>query len=399
MFNKEKYIVEKRKGKNLDEITLKQILEKYKTPMYVFDLKKLKQRINYIKNHLPSKVKICYAIKANTFIVKEIEDVVDRFEVCSPGEFEICKEKNINSDKIFISGINKSQQDIQTIIENSEVRFFSIESMQQLELLRKCKKNIKALIRVTSGNQFGIDIENVEEIIKNRKNYGNIEIKGIQYFSGTQKTSIKILRKELEKLLEFVKILKEKYDFTVKELEFGTGFPVYYFKDKEFDEESFLGEFSDLINSMDYEGNIVLEIGRSIVASCGVYITTVVDKKTNNQQNYAIVDGGMNHLVYYGQFMAMKVPHMDIYPKRTNDIDEKWNVCGSLCTINDILIKQLNTKLEIGDILIFKNTGAYCSTEGISLFLSRDLPSVIEIKEDGSMELLRGAKPTYKLNF
>ena len=150
---------------------------------------------------------------------------------------------------------------------------------------------------------------------------------------------------------------------------------------------------------MEYKGKIVLELGRSIAASCGYYITKVVDKKTNKGQNYAILDGGINHITYYGQTMAMKLPKCSIYPQRENTENEKWNLCGSLCTINDILVKQFPVgNLQIGDVFIFENTGAYCMTEGISLFLSRELPQVIKLKEDGSLELVRDSLPTYVLN-
>ena len=89
----------------------------------------------------------------------------------------------------------------------------------------------------------------------------------------------------------------------------------------------------------------------------------------NKGQNYAIVDGGIHHLVYYGQTMAMKFPHLEIYPARNDENTEDWNLMGSLCTINDIIIKQYPvSNLQIGDAFIFKNTGAYCMTEGISLF-------------------------------
>ena len=43
-------------------------------------------------------------------------------------------------------------------------------------------------------------------------------------------------------------------------------------------------------------------------------------------------------------------------------------------------------KLNIGDTFVFKKTGAYSITEGISLFLSRDLPKVIINK--GSKNIL-----------
>ena len=382
----------------MDEVLLNKIASNVGTPTYVYDIRKLKNRINYIKEHLPSRVEICYAIKANTFIVKDIEQDVFRFEVCSPGERKICQKMNVDDSKILISGVNKSNEEIQEIMDSSNIQLFSVESMNQFELLKNTNKKIDILLRLTSGNQFGINKSEIEEIIKNRNEYPNINIKGIQFFSGTQKTSTKILKKEVEKLEEFIKELKDKYDFTTNELEYGTGFPVYYFKNSEFDEEEYFKEFSEIINNLDYDGKIILEIGRSIVASCGYYITKIIDKKTNKDQNYAIVDGGINHVVYYGQSMAMKVPYMDIYPKRDNLKKERWNICGSLCTINDILIKQLEETIEIGDIIVFKNVGAYSATEGIALFLSRDLPKVIKLNEDNSIEIIRDNTSTYQLN-
>ena len=259
-------------------------------------------------------------------------------------------------------------------------------------------QNINVLIRITSGNQFGINEEEAENIIKNRNLYKNLNILGIQYFSGTQKKSIKNLNKELDKIQTFIDFLGERYNFETKQLEFGAGFPVQYFQNEDFDEETFLNEFSELIDNIKFEGEIILELGRSIAANCGYYITKVVDTKTNKGQNYAILDGGIHHLVYYGQSMAMKLPICDVYPKKEKN-DEKWNLCGSLCTVNDILVKQFPTgNLKINDLLIFKNTGAYCMTEGISLFLSRDLPTVLKINKNNKIELIRENLPTYKFN-
>lgn len=386
----------------MEEKTIEQLLENFKTPAYIFDIQKLKNRVKFLKESLPENVLLCYAIKANTFIVKEIEDCIDRLEVCSPGEYEICKASNIAGNKILITGVYKTPKVIKDIIENEkDVDYFTIESMEQFRLIKDIKKDkkIKIMLRLTSGNQFGINEEEIEKIIKNYDKYENIEIIGIQYFSGTQKTSLKIIQREIDYVDGFVKELKEKYQFETKELEFGPGFPVYYFQNTEFDEEAYLKEFSQIISNMEYKGKIVLELGRSIAASCGYYITKVVDKKTNKGQNYAILDGGINHITYYGQTMAMKLPKCSIYPQRENTENEKWNLCGSLCTINDILVKQFPVEnLQIGDVFIFENTGAYCMTEGISLFLSRELPQVIKLKEDGSLELVRDSLPTYVLN-
>ena len=378
---------------------IKNIVENYETPTYVFDIKTLKDRIKYLKDSLPEKLKLCYAIKANTFIVKDIENDVDRFEVCSNGEYEICHEKKVDDSKILISGINKDSNLINKIISESDIRLFSIETMSQYESLKKQKENVKILIRITSGNQFGINEDECKKIFEENKKYSHIEIVGLQYFTGTQKNSIKVLKKELDYMDNLIEEIENTYDIKIKELEFGTGLPVHYFENDSFDEDSFLKEFGDLFKNIKFKGDILLEIGRSISASCGMYLTKVVDLKTNKNENFAIVDGGINHLVYYGQFMAMKIPHMEIYPKRDDTNIKEWNICGSLCTINDILVKKLKvSNLEVGDVLIFKNTGAYCMTEGISLFLSRDLPQVLINDENNNIRVVRNITPTYKFN-
>ncbi len=386
----------------MEEKMLKQILEKFKTPAYVFDIGKIKNRIKYLREKLPKGISLCYAIKANTFVVKDIEENIDRFEVCSPGEYEICKKQNINKDKILVTGVYKTPEVIQNIIQNeNETNYFTIESMEQFNEINKTKKNrkIKIMLRLTSGNQFGINEDEVEAIISKRTEYSNIDIAGIQYFSGTQKTSLKILQREIDYMDNFLTRLEKEYNYLASEFEFGPGFPVYYFQNTEFDENAYLDEFSNMISNMKFKGKKILELGRSIAASCGNYITTVVDRKINKGQNYAILDGGIHHLTYYGQSMAMKLPKCEIYPERTNKENEKWNLCGSLCTINDILVKQFPVgNIQIGDVFIFENTGAYCMTEGISLFLSRELPAVIKIDENKNISLIRENIPTYLLN-
>ena len=67
--------------------------------------------------------------------------------------------------------------------------------------------------------------------------------------------------------------------------------------------------------------------------------------------------------------------------------------------MNDILAKAVSLpEMAIGDTLCFHNTGAYCMTEGISLFLSRDIPEVYLIREDGQRVLARQRFETAPLN-
>lgn len=380
------------------------VLSKYKTPFYVFDIKALRDRIDHIRSSMPAGVAICYAIKANTFIVNEICDHADKFEVCSPGELSICLQQGIPAEKLVISGVYKTPEVFEELFEaNIPIGCYTAESTVQFDLLRglahkhKCK--IKLLLRLSSGNQFGMDEAEVERIIAEHSGDEYVSIIGIQYFSGTQKTSLKKFQREIDHLDEFMAELEEKFGFKSEELEFGTGFPVSYFEGEKTDEEALFKGFSEILLSMKYKAKLSLEIGRSIAACCGSYFTSVVDAKTNKDQNYAIMDGGMHQLVYFGQFMAMKKPFLEVLPSRDTGEEKEWNLCGSLCTANDILVKQLPVRdLHIGDTVVFKNTGAYCPTEGISLFLSRDLPRVILLGEDGSITSVREPIDTYEFN-
>ena len=382
----------------------KKLISEVSTPFYVFDINVLRDRIDYLNSMMPENVHLCYAMKANPFVVKEIDEIIEKYEICSYGEWNIAKKMGVSDSKMVISGVYKdeiSMEDILNNYKNGEV--FTIESLNQIELLNKLtkekKKVINIILRLTSGNQFGMCEEEIIEILENRAKYEYLNIMGIQYFSGTQKKLSKRIIKELEYVDEFVLNLKNNLGFVVEELEFGPGFPVVYFEtEQDFDEQTYLMEIADKIKNMKYQGHITMELGRSIVASCGSYYTKVVDKKTNKEGNFAVLDGGMNHLVFYGQMMAMKKPMLDILPKREDKILENWNLVGSLCTINDLIVKQLPvSNLEIGDIFVFKNTGAYSMTEGISLFLSRDLPKVVFV-QGGEMKIVRENINTYKFN-
>ena len=78
---------------------------------------------------------------------------------------------------------------------------------------------------------------------------------------------------------------------------------------------------------------------------------------------------------------------------------ENYEICGSLCTVSDVIIRQVPlANPETGDILVFERTGAYSVTEGISLFLSRDLPRIY-IKNGKELREIRKQIQTEELNY
>ena len=371
------------------------------TPSYIFDIKAVKDRIAFIRQNLDKGIRVCYAMKANPFFVEDLIDVVDSFEVCSPGEYQICKALDVPKDKIVLSGVFKEEQDIKNIVnECKDAPVYTIESLSQLNLLSQVAKDnnlvLNVYLRLSSGNQFGVDEETVKKVISNLNIYSSLHFLGLQLYSGTQK-KIEQVQKELDYLNNFIKSLEETYGVKFEHLEYGPGLRINYFESEpDFDE---LGQLQALNASLKQFSRfkIQLEMGRFIAAPCGEYHTKIVDTKFTNNISYLIIDGGINQLNYYGQTMAMKPPF--IKASKTSGDLAHWTICGSLCTVADVIIKNYPLyDAKIGDELVFLKTGAYSITEGIYLFLSRDLPKVYKRYEDGKIELVRDTINAYKIN-
>ncbi len=400
--------------------TYEEIVKNTGTPAYVFDTDVLRKRILHIKNTLGENINLCYAMKANPFVVGSIGDEIDRYEVCSPGEFRICERAEVDIDKVVLSGVWKEDKDTARIIKAyGDKILYTAESENQFKLVNsEAEKNgivVNVILRVTTGNQFGIDEEKICEIIANRAQYKGVNIRGIQHFSGTQRHNLKIYKEEIDFCDNFIERLEREYGYVAEELEFGTGFFVDYFRPKterekqkqlekgRFDEEALMRDFANLLADMKFKGEITLEIGRFIAAYCGKYYTSVVDDKVNHGIHFCIADGGMHQVNYYGQMMGMKLPYYRQL-KATGEIydggTDKINLCGALCTINDNIVKEmLVTDAKKGDIFEFQNVGAYSMTETPALFLSRDLPKVYLYSQSGGLKLMRDRFETDALNY
>ena len=425
------------------------IIKEYKTPFYLYDISELKSRVDMMKKHLPD-IGLCYAMKASPILAGFITDYVDRLEVCSPGEYEICIRDGISPDKLLVSGVNKTRESINRILELGGAEgLFTIESPEHFEILEECYKGYLELIekfnslgevpekmgcyiRLTSGNQFGVDKATLEELCEKVINSKYLKLVGIHYFSGTQK-SMKKIEKELTMLAEYGPELAEKAkeDYGLREksangnardafeglsLEYGPGIGIDYFRKSDDDKpvlESLAErlaeneqEMVDLTELVEKTGirnsfsNITFEYGRYIASTCGKYITGIADVKLSDGTNYAILEGGLHQIVYYSSMAGMKVPFVEyIKGDKAKEIGTEgledssktdYVLAGSLCSINDILVRRISLpKLDIGDALCFNLAGAYSATEGIALFLSRDLPAILVKDIDGNIQMVR----------
>lgn len=383
---------------------LKKTAEQFQTPAYLFDLDVLAEHVTQMKERLYGKAHLCFAIKANPFLTKRMSKMVDRLEVCSMGEYHICKELEIPPEKILISGVMKKECELMEILDNYQERsFYTAESLNQYQLLEKWslqhQKIISVYLRLTSGNQFGMDLETIQTIIRKRKSAPYMNILGIHFFSGTQKKSMDKIEKELKMLNEICLDLRTQENFVVEELEYGPGLAAYYFDGQEDKSSLNVDELAEILARLKPTAKITLEMGRALSSVCGYYMTRIMDVKENDGKRYCIVDGGNHQINYDGQIRGMYRPNIQIFPEKEESTELEWTICGALCTVNDILVQKLPVaNLEVGDLLCFERTGAYSMTEGMSLFLSHNLPQIVMYCEKEGWKQVRTGIATYQWN-
>lgn len=387
------------------------------TPCYVFSADAFKERIGLVQKQLPS-IPICYAMKANAFLLHCLPDAIRRVEVCSPGELRICERLGIAPERMIYSGVMKEEMDVREALQYG-VAIITAESTGQYQLIcRLANRPVQVLLRLSSGNQFGMSAEDIDFVFESRRSDDKGSIIGLHYYSGTAKKKAAQIQKDLDQLQRELIHLKEKYCFEPALVEYGPGLSVQYFgSNEESDEEDdrhLLQLAAPLFASFSDDYPLSLEFGRFLAAPAGTYYTMVRDKKRTDGLNYLICDGGIHHIRYYGQLMGMQVPPIRVIRKERmetvtdrseNGLDaqegrnEKYCICGSLCTTADVLVREVSfpEKISVRDVLSFGRCGAYAVTEASALFLSRPMPAVY--LEDGEeIKLLRDVIMTDELN-
>lgn len=378
--------------------------KKYGTPLYLLDYDSLNLRVSEMIRMTPENAQLCYAIKANPFLVKTLTPTGILFEACSPGEFAICRELSVPPKQIVFSGVYKSRQDVRSAYEH-RLHTITLESLTQCRYLIDTIRQSPdvheqmVIVRLTSGNQFGMSANDVREAVRALKDIPSVRLRGIHYFTGTQKKWAQV-ETELAFITGFCDSLKTDLGVDIPEIEYGPGLAVDYFSGSPSENLEEYERLCELLRKSQYR--FVIEAGRYIAASSGTYATRIVDIKSDDDQRYCIIDGGINHITYFGQILGMKVPtvrHIAPRSAASGAAEKDYCICGSLCTTADVVIRKLPLRdPQLDDILVFENIGAYSITEGIYLFLSHALPIVLGTTGDKDL-LLRDSIETYTINF
>jgi diaminopimelate decarboxylase len=382
------------------------LVEKYGSPLYVYNEQILRQRCREMKNLItyPHFI-VNYSTKANgnLTLLKIIRDEGLYVDAMSPGEIYVELQAGFTPDQILYVGNNVSAEEMRYAIDrNIQV---SVDSVSQLEMYGKLNPGGDVFVRfnpdvgvghhekvVTGGKKtkFGVERKYIPEV-KALLNEYHLWLIGINQHIGS-------LFMEGEPYVEGVKsLLKIAENFeNLEYIDFGGGFGIPYHKQdgqKRLELEG-LGRLLDQtitewVKMYGKEVTFKIEPGRYIVAECGVLLGNVYTVKINYEIKYVGTDLGFNVLtrpVIYDSYHDIEIYRKD---DKISSKQEEVAIVGNICETGDIIAKnRLLPEIFEGDVLGVLDAGAY----GFSMcsnYNNRLRPAEVLIKANGEDVLIR----------
>lgn len=367
-----------------------ELVEKYGTPLYVMDEALIRSNCRRYINSFKvkeNKNKVVYAGKAflTLSMCQLIKEEGMNLDVVSGGEVYTAYKSNFPMDKVFFHGNNKTLDEIEMAISYNvgafvADNFYEIDKIN--EIAKKHNKIQKVFLRITPGieahtheyiktgcidSKFGFTMLNNKTLsaVKRVIAYSNLELVGLHCHIGSQIFSIDPYLDEVDIMLNIIKSIKEETGYSIKELNLGGGFGIYY---KEGDEPKEIEEFCSCIlekaekTSSELKIDIpklIIEPGRSIVGNAGTTLYTIGSiKNIPNVKKYAAIDGGMTDNIRPALYKA------EYECVIANKVESPWkevvSISGKCCESGDILLNNVELpEMYSGDILAVFSTGAY----------------------------------------
>lgn len=377
-----------------------------RTPFYAYDRQLIINRVSQLLNILPAEVSLNYAIKANPYpsLVHLMAGQVTGFDVASKKEMLLALQTGMPADKISYAGPGKTQADIEaaiiagvTLHAESENEIATIESAaEKLKLRANLAIRVNPSFELKSSGMkmsggakpFGIDEEKIPEVLMSLSSR-QVRLRGFHIYSGSQNLNAAAIISAQQQTFKLAKHLIElSTSITNKKVDYlniGGGFGIPYFaKEQALDIQVIANNLKDLIlQYQDVVDNLelIIELGRYLVAEAGVYVSKIVDKKESRGTQYLVCDGGLHHHLAnsgnFGQVIRKNYP-LAIGNKLNGSKLEQVNIVGPLCTPLDILAeKVILPQSNIGDYVVIFQSGAYGASASPKDFLSQ--PQLSEI--------------------
>ena len=372
------------------------------TPFYAYDRERLNQRVALLREHLPPEIHLHYAMKANPMpaVVQHMASLVDGIDIASGGEQRVALDTPTDPGDISFAGPGKSDADLRCAIAAGIV--LNMESEAEMERIAVIGTQLgiqpKVAVRVnpdfelkSSGmkmgggpKQFGVDTERVPEMLARIGALG-LGFQGFHIYSGSQNLKAASIQEAHEKTFALAIRLAADAPSPVLTLNIGGGFGIPYFPGEERLDLAAVGEnLKRLMPEVKRQlpgTQIVIELGRYLVAEAGIYVSRIIERKVSRGQVYLVTDGGLHHHLAasgnFGQVIRKNYPVV-IGNRVTSAEQENVSVIGPLCTPLDLLADRMDlSKAEVGDLVVVFQSGAYGLTASPTAFLSH--PVALEV--------------------
>lgn len=352
---------------------LLQLSEQFGSPLYVYDAEKIQFQYNRLTAAF-SKVenlRVNYAMKAlsNIAILQLIKEMGAGLDTVSIQEVLLGLHAGYAPEKIFFTPNGVSLEEIEEV-STMGVQI-NIDNLSILEQFGTKYPTIPVCIRINphvmaGGNtnisvghidsKFGISIHQLPHLIRIIENT-KMNIVGIHMHTGSDILDIEVFLYAAEILFDVAKNFKN-----LEFLDFGSGFKVPYKKDDiETDIEELGKKLSKRFNSFCAEYGkdltLIFEPGKFLVSEAGYFLAKVNVVKQTTSTVFAGIDSGFNHLIrpmFYGsQHHIENISH----PKGK---ERFYSVVGYICETDTFANNRKIAEIKEGDILCFRNAGAYC---------------------------------------
>jgi diaminopimelate decarboxylase len=372
------------------------------TPFYAYDRQGMTERVALLRRHLPAEIHLHYAMKANPMpaVVQHMASLVDGIDVASGRELRVALDTPMNPAMISFAGPGKSDAELSSAVASGIV--INMESEHEMERIAHIGSQLslrpKVAIRVnpdfelkSSGmkmgggpKQFGVDAERVPAMLGRIADL-ELDFEGFHIYCGSQNLKAAAIQEAHEKTFELAIRLAADARGPLRMLNIGGGFGVPYFPGEEPLDLAAVGEnlrrLLPEVKRQLPDAQIVIELGRYLVAEAGIYVCRVIERKVSRGQVYLVTDGGLHHHLAasgnFGQVIRKNYPVV-IGNKVVGAERETASVVGPLCTPLDLLADQMElARAEIGDLVVVFQSGAYGLTASPSAFLSH--PEAVEV--------------------
>ena len=364
--------------KLISGIDIKNIADKFGTPIYVYEKDAIVNNYNNLRNtfdkYYPN-TKIHYSVKANSnpHILKIFKELNAGTDCSSPVEVLLSKKSGFSKKNILYTGNYESYSDLEFALNN--VGRINLDDINSLERLLKVgmpeiisfrlnpgigRGGFEGITTAGSDAKFGVPYEKAIIAYQKAKDAG-IKRFGIHMMTGSNNLEPYYFAEVVEKLMMIAGNLFNKLEIVPEYIDIGGGFGVPYEDDEEpLNIDLTAKLISEVFKEKSAKYNfgtpqLLLEPGRYIVANAGYLISNVVGIK-NSYKTFVGVDSGMSTLIRPALYGAKHRAY--IYGKES--LHQNVNICGQICENSDIFAK--NTFLpeaKEGDLLIFRDAGAY----------------------------------------